>query len=88
LQRKAGRPVECYHSTLASRAAHSALGVSRSLLVTTALSGDIGIGLWESSHPSFTTDNPAYDGSESGSESQADLRIWKTRGIGWLSCGR
>jgi hypothetical protein len=63
--------------TLASRAAYTALGVSRSLLPQTALSGDIGLGLWESSHPSFTTNNPTYDGSESRPESQADLRIWK-----------
>jgi hypothetical protein len=53
----------------------TALGVSRSLLLRAALSGDIGLGLWESSHPSFTTDKLTYDGSESSPESQADLRI-------------
>jgi hypothetical protein len=74
------------YSTLASRAGLSALGVSRSLLVRTALSGDIGIGLWESSRPHFHTDNLIYDGSEFGRESQADLRIRKmgeTKGWGW-----
>jgi hypothetical protein len=65
----------------------TALGVSRSLLVATALSGDIGIGLWESSRPRFTTDNLIYDGSESGSGSQADLRIQPTRRIDHWLCG-
>jgi hypothetical protein len=55
----------------------TALGVSCSLLLQAALSGDIGVGLWESSCPRFTTDNLIYDGTESGSESQADLRILK-----------